>query len=247
MLSKRELKLITSLQQKKYRDRHRLFIVEGVKAVKSFIQNDFEIYEIFGVAPIESLKQFNVREIPYDILKKISALHTPTNVLAVFKMKTPEVVTHYKGFILVLDGIRDPGNLGTIIRLCDWFGVAHLVCSQDTVDCYNPKVVQATMGSLGSVHISYSNLHSFLNAIELPIYGATMEGESVYEVTFQPNEGVFIMGNEANGISKEILNCVQHKITIPKLGANQNIDSLNVGTATAILLSEFFRDSKRIL
>jgi TrmH family RNA methyltransferase len=172
-------------------------------------------------------------------LKRISALKTPNKVLAVFKIPASVKIVH-KGLLLALDGIRDPGNLGTIMRLCDWFGVTQLVCSEDTVDVYNPKVVQATMGSLARVNISYINLEDFFKESKLPVYGAVMNGEHVYE-TKLPEEAILLMGNEANGISENLLEFLSHEITIPRYGKLQQTESLNVAMATSILLSEFRR------
>jgi TrmH family RNA methyltransferase len=148
------------------------------------------------------------------------------------------------GLIVALDAIRDPGNLGTIIRLCDWFGVQQLICSEDTADCYNPKVVQATMGSLARVQIHYVSLLEFFEATDLPIYGGFMDGKNVYSEKL-PKDGIIVMGNEANGISEEIIQKITHKITIPRFGNLQKTESLNVATATAILLSEFRRFTEK--
>ena len=156
-----------------------------------------------------------------------------------FKIPDNEVVTDF-GLVVVLDDINDPGNLGTIIRLCDWFGVTQLICSTNTVDCYNSKVVQASMGSLTRVEIRYLNIELFLKNTKLPKYGTLMDGENVYTSNL-PKNGVLVMGNEANGISKPILNLVDSFISIPRFGNLQQTESLNVATATAILLSEFKR------
>jgi TrmH family RNA methyltransferase len=139
-----------------------------------------------------------------------------------------------------LDSIRDPGNLGTIIRLCDWFGINQLVCSEDTVDCYNPKVIQATMGSIARVQINYTDLTNFIKESKLPIYGASLSGENIYKHTL-PEKVILVMGNEANGISSEINSLLTNRITIPQYGEQQDTESLNVASATAILLSELMR------
>ena len=143
---------------------------------------------------------------------------------------------------MALDDVRDPGNMGTIIRLCDWFGVRQLVCSENTVDCFNPKVLQATMGSITRVNIVYTDLLQFIKSSELSVYGTFMDGENVH-VTKMPEKGILVMGNEANGISKEIADLVNHKITIPQFGG-QKTESLNVATATAIFLNEIRRSEK---
>ena len=166
-------------------------------------------------------------------------LKTANNSLAVFK--TPKVSPiQTRGLIVALDAIRDPGNLGTIIRLCDWFGVSQLVCSTDTVDCYNPKVIQATMGSIARVQVNYTNLDEFMQQTDVEVFGAVMNGETVYECKL-PSEGILVMGNEANGISVALEQQLDHRITIPRFGELQATESLNVATATGILLSEFRR------
>ncbi len=172
-------------------------------------------------------------------LKKISALSTPNNCLAVFKIPASMPILD-KGLILALDDIRDPGNLGTILRLCDWFGISQVVCSEQTVDLYNPKVVQATMGSISRVNVGYVNLKSFLQNSSLPIFGTFMDGSNVY-MEILPKEAIVIMGNEANGISPEVENTIKNRLTIPRFGDLQLTESLNVASATAIILSEFRR------
>jgi TrmH family RNA methyltransferase len=151
-------------------------------------------------------------------------------------MKPPQ----NKGLIIALDAVRDPGNLGTIIRLCDWYGVKDLVCSTNTVDCYNSKVVQATMGSLTRVNVVYLDLEDYLESKKASIFGTFMKGENIYSSNL-PNEGIVILGNEANGISKAISSKVDRRLTIPQFGENQSTESLNVANATAIILSEFRR------
>ncbi|MGB5555226.1 MAG: RNA methyltransferase, partial [Flavobacteriaceae bacterium] len=171
-------------------------------------------------------------------LKQMSGLKNPNMVLGVFIIPQPKTVD-FKDWVLVLDDVRDPGNLGTIIRLCDWFGIKHLVCSPNTVDCYNPKVLQATMGSVAKVNIVYTGLATFLKSVQVTIYGGFMNGVAVYGSSL-PEKGVLIMGNEANGISEEIEALVAHKISIPQFG-DKTAESLNVATATAILLNEVRR------
>lgn len=238
MVSKNELKLITSLHQKKYRNKHQLFIAEGAKGVIELIASKIPLYKIFQTQTIEGLPEDKTVEISTAEMKKISCLKTPSDILAVFHM--PEVKDNQSsGLILALDNVRDPGNLGTIIRLCDWFGVSKLLCSENTVDCYNPKVVQATMGSLARVQINYLDLERFLSDTNKPVYGAIMEGENVYK-TKLAKDAILVMGNESNGINSSILQKVTNNISIPRFGSQQT-ESLNVATATAILLSEFNR------
>ena len=239
-ISKNQLKLINSLSQKKYREKHGLFIAEGVKVVKELLQSSLEVFQLFAVDDYEITNHEDLVTRIYEVdLKKISKLKSPNKVLGLFKIPD-EQQAQQKGLILALDEINDPGNLGTIIRLCDWFGIHQLVCSKNTVDAYNQKVVQASMGSLTRVSIKYLDLASYIHAAELPTFIADMDGSNVYSSQL-PAEAILVMGNEANGISESIKEIVQNKISIPRFGDTQKTESLNVATATAILLSEFKR------
>lgn len=245
MVSKNQIKLIQRLQQKKYRFQHKMFVVEGKKSILEFLHPDFEPEIIFVTEYFsDSLPKNKTNITTKEELKKISFLKNPDEGIAIFKFPNPQPIEH-KGLILALDDVRDPGNLGTIIRLCDWFGVQHLVCSEQTVDCYNPKVVQASMGSLTRVSVHYTDLQQFLKQTPLPIYATAMEGEDAYQTQF-PEDFVLIMGNEANGISENIFKFATKNITIPRFGKLQQAESLNVATATAILLSEAKRNSLKI-
>ncbi|WGD35301.1 RNA methyltransferase [Olleya sp. YS] len=236
MISKNQIKNINRLKQKKYRLQDQLFIAEGVKVIREFLDSNFTLVDLMTTQPFNVENETLISETE---LKKISCLTTPNIALAVFKIPEKENLTD-QGLVLALDAVRDPGNLGTIIRLCDWFGVKQLICSQETVDCYNPKVVQATMGSLTRVSVHYVDLEGYLKDAKLPIFGAFMDGKNVYKSNL-PQEGILILGNEANGISKPIEACVTDKISIPRFGELQATESLNVATAGAILLSEFRR------
>ncbi|PIB32842.1 RNA methyltransferase [Gaetbulibacter sp. 5U11] len=236
MLSKNQIKNITRLKQKKYRQQEGLFIAEGGKVIKEFLNSTFKLVDLFTT---ETFNVENESIISEADLKKISCLTTPNTALAIFKIPNAKALKN-EGLILALDDIRDPGNLGTIIRLCDWFGVKQLVCSLKTVDCYNPKVVQATMGSLTRVKIVYTDLSAYLKEVDVPVFGAFMDGKNVYQTNL-PKAGVLVLGNEANGISSIIEACVTDKISIPRFGDLQATESLNVATAGAILLSEFRR------
>ncbi|MDA9327838.1 RNA methyltransferase [Flavobacteriaceae bacterium] len=237
-LSKNHLKLITSLSQKKYRHKYKLFVVEGMKVVQEFLNSSYELEILFSTESSFSYLD-NFIEVSEQELKKISSLKTPNKVVALFKIPV-EKNSNSSGLIVALDAINDPGNLGTIIRLCDWFGVDKLLCSKETVDCYNTKVVQSSMGSLTRVAISYIDLKEYLLSVSIPIFIADMDGDNVYEMK-PPASAVLVMGNEANGISNSIKEIVSTKITIPRYGDSQLTESLNVATATAILLSEFRR------
>lgn len=240
MLSKNQIKYITQLKQKKYRNQHNVFVAEGIKVVCELLESPLELVHLYSTEEW----QIPFPEALFTIiteaeLKKISSLTTPNQCLALFKIKEPELPKIH-GLKLALDDVRDPGNLGTIIRLCDWFGIEDLICSKETVDVYNSKVVQATMGSLTRVNVFYTDLKEYLKKYEQPVFGTFMDGENIYKQSL-PTEGIIVMGNEANGISKEIENSITRKISIPRFGKLQQTESLNVATATAIVLSEFKR------
>lgn len=240
MVSKNQIKLIRSLQQKKYRKQYKMFIAEGVKVIQELINANYELLNIYVTENIFTQIPSNLRfEISTSDLEKITALKTSNNCLAVFKIPDNEI-TNTSSLKIALDDVRDPGNMGTILRLCDWFGINELICSEDTVDLYNPKVVQATMGSIARVNVTYVNLETYLSKINDPIFGTFMDGENIYKSKL-PNAGIIVMGNEANGISTEIEKFCTHRIAIPRFGNLQVTESLNVATATAIILSEFKR------
>ena len=240
-ISKNQVKVITSLSQKKYRQKQKLFIAEGIKVVNELLNSSFEIDTLFAVDNFTTdISVDKIIRISEKDLQKISNLKTPNKVLGIFKIPD-EIPLQKNGVTIALDAINDPGNLGTIIRLCDWFGVSQLVCSNDTVDCYNQKVVQASMGSLTRVSIIYTDLETYLHETQFPTFIADMDGENIYKTTL-PKEAILIMGNEANGVSDEIKALIKNKISIPRFGETQRTESLNVATATAILLSEFKRD-----
>ena len=238
MLSKNTIKRITRLGQKKYRISEGLFVAEGVKVIQELLDSSLEVQELYTTD--ETLfNNHTFITISTKDLKSISFLTTPQKALATFKIPT-SVHSMDEGLTVALDNVRDPGNLGTIIRLCDWFGVEELICSEGTVDCYNPKVIQATMGSIARVNIRYINLEGFLKETSRASYGTFMNEDNVYE-TALPNEAVLVLGNEANGIRSEIKALLKNQISIPRFGAIKATESLNVATATSIFLSEFRR------
>lgn len=239
MVSKSKIKLINSLSQKKQRLKAGLFVVEGVKGINELLSSDFELEMLFSEKEIFEVPEAKLTLASSHELKKISKLTTPQTALALFKIPKPRAIKT-KGLSVALDGLRDPGNMGTVIRLCDWFGVSDLICSEDCVDCYNPKVVQASMGSISRVNIVYTNLKKQLQETTRPIYGTFMDGENVYASSLSA-EGILVLGNEANGISKEMERLTTTKLAIPQFGNQRATESLNVATATAILLSEFRR------
>ena len=258
MISKSQIKYVNSLNSKKGREEEGCFIAEGMKVVEEFLTGGFVAKEIYGVKAIEfKVKGLSVSQtdlkfhvISESELKKISALTTPNQVLAVFKMPEQELnVDLLKSKLsLVLDTIQDPGNMGTIIRIADWYGIENIICSPDTVDCFNPKVVQATMGSLARVKVHYTDIIKLIESVkDVPVYGAILGGDNIYKSELSEN-GFIVMGNESKGISEKILKHITHKISIPSFSNQKNnatgktgAESLNVAVATAIICSEFRR------
>jgi TrmH family RNA methyltransferase len=238
-LSKAQIKWVRSLQQKKNRDAEGLFVAEGAKCVD-------ELRKAFELVLLVTPDNASATEI-----EQMSSLRTPQGVIGVFR-KSDELLWQsgddVMGLKVALDGVQDPGNLGTIIRTCDWFGVKDILCSRDTADCYNPKVVQATMGALARVRVHYVDLPEVLSGLKikgLSIYGTLLDGKNMYEsgAILSKESGVIVMGNEGNGISKEVRKLVSHPLFIPSYPAGvATSESLNVGIATAIVLSEFRRN-----
>lgn len=242
MVSKNQIKLITSLQLKKYRNEHQMFIAEGVKVIQELLRSNFVLEHLFVTEAIfEEVNSSQKTMVKEPDMKRISALSSPSSCLAMFKIPAAAKI-ETKGLIVALDDIRDPGNLGTIIRLCDWFGVKQLICSAETVDVYNPKVIMSTMGSIARVNVSYVDLEKYISKSSLPVFGTFMDGANVYKSDL-PQEAILILGNEANGISANLEKSIKNRISIPRFGDIQQTESLNVATATAIFLSEFRRDS----
>ncbi|TFG76492.1 MAG: RNA methyltransferase [Flavobacteriales bacterium] len=239
MVVKNQIKFIKSLQQKKYRNEYGMFVAEGLKTVGALLDSHYKVEKVYTTQEgALSLAEANSELITQRELHQMSAMKHPNTVLAVFHIPKPRPID-YGDWIVALDTIADPGNLGTIIRLCDWFGIGSLVCSLNSVDCYNPKVLQATMGSIAGVNIGYTDLESFCANAQVPIYGTFMDGKSVYSQDLT-KPGILLMGNEANGISAGLEDLVSQKISIPKFGGHAT-ESLNVAMATAILLNEIRR------
>jgi len=239
MLSKNEVKYIQSLCHKKQRNETGLFIVEGVKLVDELLKSNFKVVKLYALS---SWLQQNVQyqsittEVEPFELEKISTFQTPQQVIAIVQQaNTNAISSEWSGITLCLDGIQDPGNLGTIIRIADWFGIQQIVCSCNTVEVYNPKVIQSTMGSFLRVQVMYTNLSTFLTETKLPIYGALLNGKNVFEIE-KPSQAILVIGSEGKGISPEILPFIQHPITIPKKGG---AESLNAAVATGILAAFF--------
>ena len=237
MLSKNQVKLIQKLHHKKYRNELNLFIVEGKKSINEFLQAGYTSQLLIATeAFTTNVPQHLITPVSKDELRKVSTLQNPDEGLAVFEQPKHKGILQ-EGVIVALDNVQDPGNLGTIIRLCDWFGVETLLCNTQTVDCYNPKVVQASMGSLTRVAVHYLDLAAFLTTTALPVYTMDLEGENLYTATF-PKDCILILGNEANGISSEVRALSNEVITIPRFSKHQRTESLNVAMAGAIILSE---------
>ena len=239
-VSKANIKLVRSLQQKKFRDERGLFVAEGRKCVEE-LSKAFERVMLCVEGENATAQE----------IEQMSSLRTPQGVIGVFRKREIGDSTSF-GLVVALDGVQDPGNLGTIIRTCDWFGVRRLVCSHDTADCYNPKVVQATMGALARVKVEYLELVSWLEEIKnlnsqpstLPIYGTLLNGRNLYEdgAIADRQQGVIIMGNEGNGISEAVRRYITHPLLIPPYPADaETSESLNVAIATAVTLAEFRR------
>lgn len=234
-LSKAQVKWVRSLQQKKNRDAEGVFVAEGEKCV-----NDLrEAFQLVLLATPENASPVEIEQ--------MSSLRTPQGTIAVFRKPIAHTPYPLSNLILALDGVQDPGNLGTIIRTCDWFGIHDILCSRDTADCFNPKVVQATMGALSRVRLHYVDLPATLAQLHqqgLPLYGTLLEGRNMYEANAiaDRHQGVIIMGNEGNGISPQVRQLITHPLFIPSYPADMpTSESLNVGIATAIVLSEFRR------
>ena len=252
MISKAKIKQIRLLEKKKYRDESKLFVAEGNKLVAEmipFFECEWLIARTSWIATQSNLPAKELIVADEDDIQKVSFLKNPQDVLAVFRypLYRIEEVNSSDELVLALDGIQNPGNLGTMIRLADWFGIGHIVCSQDTVDAFGIKAVQASMGALTRVKIHYTNLEEYLSQQNAPLYGTFLDGNSIYEKTLSSN-GVIIIGNEGNGIRQSIESLVNKRLFIPNFPpTRQRPDSLNAAMAAAIICAEFRRtQSKRM-
>ena len=237
MLSNKLLKQIQQLKLKKFRKQYNMFVAEGEKVVLDLLSEKFipEVLLASKEFPLIEPLKITTRE-----MRSITHFSTPSPIMGVFKIPN-HTIGSVPTFQLVLDQIKDPGNLGTIIRTCDWYGLSQIVCSPDCVDCFNPKVVQATMGSIALVKLHYVVLESYLKKIDKPIYFADMNGGSINESKCTP-DGVLVLGNESHGISESLYHIKHESLNIPKQNLkNDGAESLNVAVAAAILLHEFFR------
>ena len=232
MLTNAEIKRVRSLREKKFRDEYGQFVVEGEKLVREALTSGFRVDSVY-----------RIEEIGADAMERMSQLSSPSPVLAVVDKPAPRGLVLERGLYLGLDSVRDPGNMGTILRLADWFGISTVFASQDCVEVFNPKVVQASMGSVFRVHAVYSDLSDIcrrFRSADMPVYGTFLDGDDIYS-TGLSSEGLVIMGNEANGISPEVEKMVSTRLLIPSFARGRTAESLNVATATAITLSEFRR------
>ena len=242
MISKNEVKYIQSLSHKKNRDAEGVFIAETPKLVNELLQSSVSIKKIYATKDWQPQNNATiiVEEVDEATLRRISQLETPNKVLAIAEKKGLPPLQLKNHFTLLLDGIQDPGNMGTIVRIADWFGITQIVAAKDTADCYNPKAVQSSMGSIARVNIWYGELAPVLAGAKVPVYGALLHGKSVYEIELLHKEGILIIGNESKGIREPLLPFVQYPVTIPRIGA---AESLNAAIATGILLSHFMQPS----
>ncbi len=233
MVAKSEIKDIRRLHQKKYRLQQQRFLAEGIKVVDELLSSDFACSHLFST----DLERYpGATLVSEAALKQMSALVQPNKVLGVFEVPQYDPPS-FQSWTLALDGVRDPGNLGTLIRICDWFGIPDLLCSPDTVDCFNPKVLQASMGSLARVRVHYMPLAESLVASGLPVYGASMEGQAAATMEF-PDRGILLMGSESHGMTPDIKHLLTHTVSIPSHGG---AESLNVAMAAGMLLYELKR------
>ena len=248
MISKNKIKYIRSLELKKNRNKEGKFVAEGFKVVDDLLAlhpADLIVATQEWLHGKHLADQTEVIEVTEEELKKVSFLQHPQQVLAVFRQATSgDYSINTSELSLALDGVQDPGNLGTIIRIADWFGITHIYCSQDTADVYNPKVVQATMGSIARVKVEYGNLLALVESLpaDVPVYGTLLDGDNIYQQTLE-NRGLIVMGNEGKGISPALAKKVNHRLLIPNFPEGRaTADSLNVAIATAITCSEFRRN-----
>jgi len=238
MVSKSQIKLVRQLGQKKLRDKHQLFVAEGLKVIREFIDENYQLHKLYALDQRHFPFQ-NVSVVNQTQMKAMSDLKTPSDALAVFAI--PKFQTSSQpDLVLALESIQDPGNLGTIIRLCDWFGIQDIICSSDTVDCYNPKVVRSTMGSLARVQVFYKDLQSWLMGLkDYKIVATSMTGQSIYEHSFD-TPTILMIGNEGRGLSKQLTELSNNNLSIPRFGG---AESLNAAMATSIILAEARRNT----
>ena len=235
MVTKNQINLIRKIKRKRTRREKKLFIVEGKKSIDEFLTSNYELYKIYSTHPNE-FNSDNIVNISSSELSKLSSLKKPNKHIAIFHQK--DQVLQKQNFYLLFDRINDPGNLGTIIRTCHWFGVDQIICSVDSVDCFNSKVVQSSMGSLSKVNVVYTDLIKFIKATNKKIIGTSLNSKSISDYSFQNFDGIIVFGSESNGISREIKKEINDYISIPKTVSNSSVESLNLSISVAIFLSK---------
>ena len=246
-MTKSDIQLIRSLADKKGRAEAGLFLAEGEKLVEEMLASALEVERVLAVG--EAAERFSGEAITAQQMARISALKTPTEVVALVRIPRHELSVERLGdrLSLMLDGVQDPGNMGTILRLADWFGIREVICSPQSADCFNPKVVQATMGAIARVRVHYQPLVPLLKTVTakgIPVYGTFLDGRNIYEARCSAR-GVIVMGNEGRGISEEVARCVTDRLYIPPYPTGKpSSESLNVAVATAIVCAEFRRPGR---
>jgi len=248
VLSTSQIKEIKSLQVQKFRKLQRQFVVEGVKMVDELLRSSFEVIRIYAtenwintIGKVATSGFANIQQITHSELQRISQMKSPNEVLAIVKIPDNESERLiFDDFVLMLDQIADPGNLGTIIRIADWFGIRTIICSPDTVELYNPKVIQATMGSVFRVHVHYASLPEVIqnNGSGLPVYGALLDGENIFQQQLS-KKAILVIGNESHGISDAVRSLIDYPVKIPSM--DSGAESLNASVATAVMCAEFRR------
>ena len=233
MVNKNQIKFLKGLSKKKNRIKSKKIIVEGEKIIREFIDSDYKLDRIYSTDPVKYYN-YPIKKLSKKNLESISNLKSPSGDLALFNFRDKSIKN--EKLYVVLDGINNPGNLGTIIRTCDWFGINQIICSKNSVDCYNPKVIQSSMGSLSRVSVFYMDILEFLNSKNIPIYGAVLNGKKLKNEII--DRGIFVFGSESNGISEDILKKIQFKIKIPKHSEAVKTESLNLSVSLGIVLSK---------
>lgn len=242
MVTKKEIKFLNSLKHKKFRQLNGCFIVEGKKSIKEFLDSDYDLIKLFSVDCSFFSKIENQVKIDNSLLRKISFLINPDDHVAVFKLNDVKQIDS-SNLIIALESISDPGNLGTIIRNCEWFGIKDVICSIDSVDCFNPKVVQSAMGSISRINITYLDLYKYLKSSKNIKIGTSLNGKSIYQNNQSFDNGILVFGNEANGISDDLFKLMNCNFSIPRFKKNKFPESLNLASSLGIILSEIRRRS----
>ncbi|MAV80732.1 MAG: RNA methyltransferase [Flavobacteriales bacterium] len=241
MVGKKEIKFIKSLRNKKFRINNNCFVVEGKKSVNEFLKSDYKLVKLYTVS--KTIINIDKQEvIDKNLLEKISFLKNPDDYLAIFEFTKPTKIRK-NNFIVALDSVSDPGNLGTIIRTCEWFGVNDIICSLNTVDCYSPKVIQSAMGSVSRVNISYLDLKKYFEDNKSCLVGTSLNGNSIYDLKKPIKKGVIVFGNESHGVSSKLQEMMNIKIKIPKYNKSMYPESLNLATSVGIVLSKLMKIS----